>query len=166
MQALLEQRHRAGLFHDLPGIHHDHPVGAFGHDAHVVRDEEHRHAELLLEIVQERQDLRLHRDVQGRGRLIGDQQARRAGQRHGNHHALAHPAGELMGEVVQAGARIGHADRVEQLGGAPVGRAPSSTPVQVVALCDLAAHRHRGIERGHGVLEDHGDAVAAHAPHL
>src|SRR5205807_2652709 len=24
----------------------------------------------------------------------------------------------------------------------------------------------RGIERGHGVLEDHGDAVAAHAPHL
>ena len=42
------------------------------------------------------QDLRLDRHVERGRRLVGDQQARRARQRHRDHHALAHAAGELV----------------------------------------------------------------------
>ena len=42
------------------------------------------------------EDLRLDRDVERGGRLVGDQQLRIAGERHGDHHALAHAARELV----------------------------------------------------------------------
>ncbi len=41
-------------------------------------------------------DLGLHGDVERGGRLVGDQQIRPAGERNGDHHALAHAAGELV----------------------------------------------------------------------
>jgi hypothetical protein len=41
-----------------------------------VGDEEDRHAALRLEPSEEIQDLRLDRDVERRGRLVGDQQRR------------------------------------------------------------------------------------------
>ena len=42
------------------------------------------------------EDLGLDRDVQRRGRLVGDEELRVAGEGHGDHHALAHPAAELV----------------------------------------------------------------------
>ena len=42
-------------------------------------------AGLARELLQQVEDLRLHRDVERRGRLVGDDQARLAGQRHGDH---------------------------------------------------------------------------------
>ena len=42
------------------------------------------------------QHLRLHHHVQRRGRLVGDDQPRAAGQRHRDHHALLLAAGELV----------------------------------------------------------------------
>jgi hypothetical protein len=41
-------------------------------------------------------DLRLHRDVERGGRLVGDEQIGLVGERHGDHHALALAAGQLM----------------------------------------------------------------------
>ena len=40
--------------------------------------------------------------------LVGDQEVRVAGQRHGDHHALAHAAGELVRVVVDAALGIGN----------------------------------------------------------
>ena len=40
-------------------------------------------------------DHRLRRDVEAGGRLVGDQQRGLAGERHGDHHALAHAAREF-----------------------------------------------------------------------
>jgi len=48
------------------------------------------------------EDLRLDRDVERGGRFVGDEQLRPAGQRHGDHHALAHAAGEAMRMFVEA----------------------------------------------------------------
>ena len=48
-----------------------------------------------LELGQQFQDLRLDGDVEGRGRLVGDEQLGLVGQRHGDHDALALPAGKL-----------------------------------------------------------------------
>jgi hypothetical protein len=53
----------------------------------------------------ERQDLRLDGHVERGGRLVGDQQRRVAGQRHGDHHALAHAARQLVRVLAWRGAR-------------------------------------------------------------
>ena len=46
-------------------------------------------------------DFLLHDDVQGGGRLVHDQQGRMQGQGDGDHHPLAHPAGQLVRVGVQ-----------------------------------------------------------------
>ena len=43
----------------------------------------------LLDVLQKRDDLRLHGNVERGGRLVGDQQIRLVGERHGDHDALA-----------------------------------------------------------------------------
>src|SRR3546814_17068634 len=64
-----------------------------------------------------RQHLRLNGDIERGGRLVRQQQLRPAGQRHGDHHPLAHAAGELVRVVVQALARqIGRASGRERGG--------------------------------------------------
>ena len=55
-----------------------------------------RGAELALQVEDQVEDLRLDGDVERGGRLVGDQHLRIAGERHGDHRALAHAAGELM----------------------------------------------------------------------
>ena len=66
------------------------------------------------------EDLRLHRDVEGRGRLVGEQQRRAAGQGDGDHHALAHAARQLVRVLVEAAAGLGDAHVAQQpLGGRP-----------------------------------------------
>ena len=62
--------------------------------------------------------LGLDRDVERGGRLVGDQQLRRVGDRHRDHRPLAHPAGELVGVVARPRARLRDADGLEQRGGA------------------------------------------------
>ena len=73
---------------------------SFGDDAEIVRDEQQRQVERRLHVAQQIEDLRLDRDVERGRRLVGDDQRRLAGQRHGDQHALAHAAGELVRVVV------------------------------------------------------------------
>ena len=47
-----------------------------GHDTEIVRDEQHRHAGLALQLLDQLKDLRLRGHVQRRGRLVRDQQIR------------------------------------------------------------------------------------------
>ena len=54
---------------------------------------------------QQVENLRLDGDVERRRRLVGDQQVGLAGQRHGDHHALLHAAGQLEGIFVERAAR-------------------------------------------------------------
>ena len=49
-----------------------------------------------LQLAEQVEDLRLDGDVERRGRLVGDQELGIAGERHGDHDALAHAAGELV----------------------------------------------------------------------
>ena len=49
-----------------------------------------------VQILEQLDDLRLDRDVERGGRLVGDQHVGLAQQRHGDHDALAHAAAELM----------------------------------------------------------------------
>ena len=70
--------------------------------------------------------LRLHGDVEGRRRLVGDQHVRIVGERHGDHHALALAAGELVRIGVDAPRGVGDAHQFQELDGALAGLPPCS----------------------------------------
>ena len=88
-------RDRPALDHPA-AVHHDHPVGHLGDHAHVVGDEDDGGAGFLLQVADQLEDLRLHGDVERRGRLVGDEHLGAAGERHRDHHPLAHAAGQLV----------------------------------------------------------------------
>jgi len=67
-------------------------------DAKIVRDQQHRHVQSLLQVAQQLQDLRLGRHIEGGGRLVGDQQLGPAAERDGDHHALPHAAGQFRAD--------------------------------------------------------------------
>ncbi|HEX9046447.1 MAG TPA: hypothetical protein VF988_05415, partial [Verrucomicrobiae bacterium] len=70
MQRPAQQSGRGRLFHDLPGVHDRHAVRQVTDNAQIVCDQQNRHAEPLLEVAQQVQDLRLDGHVQGGGGFI------------------------------------------------------------------------------------------------
>ncbi len=109
-----EQRLDIGELHHLAGIHHGDAVGDLRDHAEIVGDEQHRHAVRLLQLGELQQHLRLDGDVERRGRLVRQQDFWTAGERHGDHHALAHAAGELVRIVVHPAFGRGNLDLLQQ----------------------------------------------------
>ena len=96
-----------------------------------------------------------------RGGLVGDQQRRLAGERHGDHRPLPHSAGKLV--RVGGGALLWRvdADGFEQADGGALRLPPAFAAMNDHGFRDLAAHRHDRVERRHRLLEHHCDTVAA-----
>ena len=86
-----------------------------------MRDEQHGHAEPLLEIVEQFKNLRLRRHVEGGCRFIGDEEGRVAGKRHRNHDTLPHAAGQAMRIFLNLPMRIRNAHQIEKIDGSPLG---------------------------------------------
>ena len=61
---------------DLSSVHDAHLVGEPGNDAEVVRDPDQRGAALPTQPLDLEEDLRLDRDIEGCGRLVGNDQIR------------------------------------------------------------------------------------------
>jgi hypothetical protein len=83
LRALEQHPDRPALDHP-PAVHDHDLVAHLGDHAHVVGDEQDGDAELVAQAPQQPQDLRLDGDVEGRGRLVGDEQRRGARQRDGD----------------------------------------------------------------------------------
>ena len=150
--------HRAPI-DDCAIVHHHHPIGGVGHHAQVVGDQQEAHAEFLLQLLQQCQDLRLDGDVERRRRLVGDQQCWLQRQRHGDHHPLPLAAGELVRVVVDPTRGVRDADPVEQPH-SRLAQIAGMAPVRLEALGDLPADRVDRVEMRQRVLEDHRDAPA------
>ncbi len=71
--------------------------------------------------------------------LVGDEQIGTAGCRHRDHHALAHPAGELMRVLLHAAARFGDAHQIEHFQRPLVGFAIGQAGMDAQRLDDLRA---------------------------
>ena len=134
-----------------------------GHHAEVVGDEQHRDAELLPQAGQQLEDLRLDGDVERGGRLVRDQQAR------GGRPApwRSSPAGACRpragADRRRRAARRSGMPTWPQQRDRPAPCAARAAEPQVAAqrLGDLRRRSQHRVQRGHRVLEDHGDAVAA-----
>ena len=145
-----------------PGVHDQHPVGDAGHDAKVMADEDHRRARSRCRTdVSSVEDLRLHRHVQRRRRLVGDEQLRLVGDGDGDHDPLPHAAGQLVREAPghPGRARAGRRRPAARPRGAMAAR-PADLAVQQDALGDLPADGVHRVECGHRVLEDHRDPAS------
>ncbi len=75
---------------------------------------------------------------------------------------LALAAGELVGVGAQALGAVRDADHRQELERARVRRLAAQPLVQDQHLVYLLLDRVQRVERGHGLLEDHRDLVAAH----
>ena len=123
-----------------------------------MRDEQIGKAEPLLKVDHQVQDLRLHRDVERRCRLVADDELGIARQRTGNGDALPLAARELVRELRTIG--LGQADLLQQVGHPPTQLlAFRQQPVNANRLGNDVAHAPPRIEAGVRVLVDH-----LHAP--
>ncbi len=113
----LEQLGAGAALHHPAAIEHDDLVGDVGDHAEIVADEQDRHPELGLQVLHQLEDLGLDGDVQGRGRLVGDQDRGTADQGHRDHGALAQAAGKLEREEVHRLLGGREADPAQHLGG-------------------------------------------------
>ena len=166
MAAVVEDVAGGPGLHHVAAIHHHGPIGDLRHHAHVVGDEEHRHVLLFLQLLDQVKDLALDRHVEGRRRLVGDQELRLGGERHGDHHALTHAAGELMGIFVETGAGVGDAHLLEQPHRLGARRRARQAEMADERFGDLPADREDRIEAGHRLLEDHRHVATANGAHL
>ena len=81
---------------DLAEVHDGDVVGDVLHDRQVVRDEEVREAELVLQLLEQVEHLRLDRDVERGDRLVADDELRVERERPRDADALTLTAGELV----------------------------------------------------------------------
>ena len=116
----------------------------------------------LLQGFEQVEHLGLHGDVKRGGWLVGDQQFGFVGQGHGDHGALALPAGKLVRIIVDAAQRIGDADSVEQLQCAGPGGIAAQALMHAKDFPNLLADGVDRIERTHRLLKNHAHLIAAH----
>ena len=129
------------------------------HDGEVVRDEQVRQVELVLQIHQQVDDLRLNRHVKGGHRLVRHDQFGSDGERARDADPLSLTAGELVGIVVHL---LGpQTDPLEKSGDPVLLLGAVSHAVRAQWLRDEVAGREPRIERGIGVLKDHLHVAAA-----
>ena len=155
------------FLYDAARVHDRHPVDHAGDDAEVMGDEHEGHVPFVGEALQQPEYLRLDRDVQrGRG-LVGDEQGGVVRDRDRDHHPLPHPARQLEGVGADALPGRGNGDRGEQVDGGRVDCASrQARVVDLDGLADLPPDGEDGVQRGHGVLEDHADLGATDLPEL
>src|SRR4051794_4681780 len=159
MARVFEQAVDIGFFHHLAGIHDDDALRGLRHHAHRMGDQHDGHAEAVLHVLQQIEDLRLDGDVERGGRLVGDDELWLAGQRHGDHDALAHAARKLMRVIVQAAGGIGDLHQLEHLHRAGERVLVGEALVAAKHLGDLLADGEHRVERGHRLLENETDIL-------
>ena len=88
---------RRPFLDDASGVQHADALAQPGHQAQVVRDEQDGGVDAPAQLLDEVEDLGLHRGVQTRGGLVQHEQVRVRGEGHGDDHALLLTARELEG---------------------------------------------------------------------
>jgi oligopeptide/dipeptide ABC transporter ATP-binding protein len=114
-----------------------------------------RRTGLALQPSDQGQDFGLRGDIERRRRLVGDQKARLAGKRHRDHHALTHPAGELMRILAHPALGCRNLHLAEHLDRSILRLGLTHLLVDANRFHDLGADREDRVQRGHRLLKDH-----------
>src|SRR5690606_13894581 len=152
---------RSALLYHLAMAHYHDAVGDLGHHAEIVSDENHPYAHARLDVLDHGQDLGLSRDIERRGRFVGNEYVGLHRQRHGNHHALALAARQLERVGVDDLAGIAQHHLWKQLQHRGATRLDRHIGMTLEHLVDLAADAHDGVQGRHRLLEHHAERLAA-----
>src|SRR5215217_3796079 len=143
-----------GDLYDLAEVHHGDPVRDVFDHGEVVGYEDVGEVELLLQVLQKVDDLRLDRDIERRDGLVADDQARVESDGPCHPDPLPLAARELVRvAIVVLGVQ---ADHLEKLLNPPLALAACATSYSVglQRLGDDVAHGHAGVQARIRVLED------------
>ena len=165
MLRVTQNRGGRALLDDTPGVHHHNVLGHLRDNPEIVGNQHHRHPVGPRLVAQQAQDLRLHGDVQGGCRLIGNQQLRLAAQRHGNHHPLQHAAGKLMRIAGHQALRARQPDIRQALGSVLPCGLRRLAAVANQRFAELLADGEYRIQGGHRLLKNHRQLIAAQVGH-
>ena len=130
-----------------------------------MRDENDGGAGLGAQLAHQVQNLRLDRHVEGRGRFVGDEQLGLAGQRHRNHDALGHAAGNLVRVALEAALRVSDAHGAQQFDRLRLRLFFCQRLMGHQRLGNLVADAKDRVETARRLLEDHRNVVAADIEH-
>ena len=131
-------------FDDGAQIHDRHAVGDVAHHCQVVGNEQQREAKRTFQFTQQIDDLRLHGNVEGRDRLVADDELWTHDERPGDADALSLAAGEFVGVATPVVAREPHP--LKHLLHFGVGLAAAQSGVQAQALADDFRDGHTRIQ--------------------
>ena len=166
MRSVGKERLHRRFFNHLAGVHDDDARRHFRDDAEIVRDEQQCHSRACTQFAQQLEDLGLDRDVEGRSRFVGDDQLRFEYERHCDHHALPHAAGEFVRILLGAHRRIRNANLREHCHCPSPRFLSRGLGVYAHDFRDLITDGEHWIERRHGLLENHRHAIAANGAQL
>ena len=141
--------HHAAEVHDLDAI------GETAHNIEVMGNHDVRETEIPLQVLQQVDDLRLHRHVERRHGLVTDDHARLHHDGTSDANALTLTAGKLVREAVVVLGIEPHALHCLLDPALTVGRRADA--VDVERLLHRLADAHARVERRDRVLEDHRD---------
>ena len=157
---------RGPLLLDVPRVEDDDVVRDLRDHGEVVGHVDRRRPLALDDRLERLQHLDLGGDVEGRRRLVEDQEVRVAAKGHGRHQALELAPGDLVRVALAETVRIGEVEGPVEVLGAPVGLLPAELPVEHRRLGHLLPDGERGVERRGRALGEVGDALAAELPLL
>ena len=141
----------AAVLDRVAEVHHHHVVGDVADHRQVVRDEDVGQPELVLQVLQQVEDLRLHRQVERRDRLVEHQQHRMHHDGAGDRDALALAAREHVRIAVEV---LGLQPDLQQHLHRPVAAlAGGHRGVELQWLAEHVADLLPRVQRAVGVLE-------------
>ena len=107
----------AGTLDDASGIHHGNPVSQTSYHTEVVGDHNDARMGFTLGYAQQIENLGLDGHVEGRRRLVGDDEVRVVRDGHGDDDSLPHATGKLVRKSFGTHLGIRNPHQVEQLDG-------------------------------------------------
>src|SRR6185312_8832066 len=155
-------RHREDLrrrtrLDDAAEIHYRDAIGHVLDHREIMRDDHESEVELAPQLLQQIENLRLHRDIKGRGWLVADHDLGAHCQRAGDRDALALAAGKLARISIDQPPR--QADQLHQLLDTRATLTARADVMHIKWQSDDLRQRLAWIERGIRVLKDRLDAA-------
>jgi hypothetical protein len=102
MARLLENPYGVALFHGTSFFHHQYPGRHPANQGQVMGDKKQAHPPVGEQPPEERQNLVLNRNIQGRSGFVSNQKVGFRCQGHGNHRPLTHTPGKFVGILTQS----------------------------------------------------------------
>ena len=161
MFRFLKQLGCSAALDDFTLMHHGNAICDSRYRQQVVRNIKNAHSELGAERRKQLQNFRLSNQIESAGRLIGNQQRRTMQNSHRNQHALRLTYTQLRRISSQKIWLSGQTDILKGFTQRSAALFSRAAPVDFPGFFQLRTDTQRGVQGGHGTLQDEANFFAA-----